>query len=300
MRIDMHFFTYQFTSSQLTDICKQVISVSVVVSSVDSSKLKSSTLANIVQTVYGHLKLEEQQRILSQLEMAAKKSLSSTPDPGVVAAHFSRAVKRVGNPREVNPVTDFAKFTIKTTVGSASNAALSFQSYLRGGIVQFYSQPSITTKLVTVQVDCIRSTDDVSNSKLDCEASVTISTTVQSSPKAGAPGTLLAQLIRNLLQLALNPDKADLPIERFTIDSEPPDPGMHERISDTEWRVLLIPFPNLKKWDRDDFWKTDYDFEEAKKLHRPVYNCIAWSMENTYQWIDAPASFGDFVKLCGC
>ncbi|OTA70221.1 hypothetical protein K449DRAFT_320464, partial [Hypoxylon sp. EC38] len=52
MRIDMHFFAYQYTSSQLTDICKQVISVNIVISSVDISKLSDSTLRAIVQNVY--------------------------------------------------------------------------------------------------------------------------------------------------------------------------------------------------------------------------------------------------------
>lgn len=58
---------------------KQVVSVSLVVSSVDSSKLDDSTITNIVQLVYGSLPIEDQKKILRQLKDAMKDEVPSAP-----------------------------------------------------------------------------------------------------------------------------------------------------------------------------------------------------------------------------
>ncbi|KAI1739957.1 hypothetical protein F4680DRAFT_420791 [Xylaria scruposa] len=306
MRIDMHFFAYQFTSSQLTDICKQVVSVSVVVSSVDSSKLSNSTLRNIVQIVYGNLPTEDQSRILEQLETAARKDLVSRPDPRVVAAHLSRAVKKVGQPQVKNPITDNAEFTISTIMGEAKGAANRFQDYLLGGIVEVYEKDlKIGRNLVTASVTCIPSTEGLGDDLLTCVADVVLEKTpMLNLSTAGSPSPLLARIIQNLLQRAIDFSYIDLPIESFVMAEYPPVPDMDIPITEAQWKNLIGEFPGLVKFNRADFRQTDLSTEEAMQagLKSPIYNCIAWSLENTYQWINPPRELVDFIQLykaCG-
>lgn len=63
----MHFYSYRYTSSQLTDIAKQVLCVSIVLSSVDPTKLSNATLRNIVQNTYASSTLDEQPQMYNQL-----------------------------------------------------------------------------------------------------------------------------------------------------------------------------------------------------------------------------------------
>ncbi|KAJ7608768.1 hypothetical protein FB45DRAFT_763039 [Roridomyces roridus] len=53
MRIDIDIFCYTFTSAALTAVTNNVVSTAYVVSSVDASKLDTTTLRDIVQVCYG-------------------------------------------------------------------------------------------------------------------------------------------------------------------------------------------------------------------------------------------------------
>ncbi|KAI0554289.1 hypothetical protein F4679DRAFT_527813 [Xylaria curta] len=297
-RIDMHFFAYQFTSSQLTDICKQVVSVSIVVSSVDSSKLSNSTLRNIVQIVYGDLPTEGQTRILDQLETAAKNDLLSRPDPRVVAAHLSRAVKRVGEPQGKDITTDKADFTITTTMGDAKLAATRFEDYLTTSIINVYGNLKIGWSLVTdkVNVTCVPSlTKGLGDDLLKCMADIElVKAPMLNLSTAGSSKPLLAKIIQNLLQQEIDTNSINLPIESFAMTEDPPVPITDKEITKAEWKDLIGEFPCLKGSNRQDYRQTG----QATR----TYNCIAWSLENTSQWINPPHDSTDFKKLyeaCG-
>ncbi|OTA84037.1 hypothetical protein M434DRAFT_174882 [Hypoxylon sp. CO27-5] len=303
MRIDMHFFAYQYTSSQLTDICKQVISVNIVISSVDISKLSDSTLRAIVQNVYGALPIDDQKRILSQLQDAAKNSLLSTPAPKVVATYLSRAVKKVGSPEE-DPITEKTTFTIRTALGSALSSASRFEDYLRGGINQTYSQSgNVDIELYETSVMCYVPDNTISDDILLGEIQIVL----KQEPKAGLSkvGVLnsLLTVVRNLLTQAGNSAISDLPITSFEMEEYPPVPGMHDPVNDSDWDILVKSFGNLAS-RRGECFKTDLSTEELilSGQKRKVYNCIAWSTQNTHQWIQPPQSLDTFVALyeqCG-
>ncbi|KAI1128362.1 hypothetical protein F5Y10DRAFT_265273 [Nemania abortiva] len=111
MRIDMHFFAYQYTPSQLTDIYKQVMSANIVVSSVDTRKLNDNTLRAIVQNV-----------------------LLSSPSPKAMADALFQAVNKVGNPKN-DLITEKVTFTIRTIIGTALGSAGRFEGYLWGASI---------------------------------------------------------------------------------------------------------------------------------------------------------------------
>ncbi|KAI0185615.1 hypothetical protein EV127DRAFT_304393, partial [Xylaria flabelliformis] len=66
-RLDIHMFSYQYTSEQLTSITKNVLAVSVVMSSVDTAKIDDNTLLIIVQKCYASCNTEEQRGIYDQI-----------------------------------------------------------------------------------------------------------------------------------------------------------------------------------------------------------------------------------------
>lgn len=67
LRIDMHMYTYAFSSATLTKVTKNVLAVSVVVSSVDISQLDDSTLGAMVEYCYGSVTADKQQAILDKI-----------------------------------------------------------------------------------------------------------------------------------------------------------------------------------------------------------------------------------------
>jgi hypothetical protein len=69
-RIDLHFFAYRYISSQLKDTAKEVLAVSIVISSADITKLRDNTLRIIVQQTYEKSSKEEQLAIYEQLRKA--------------------------------------------------------------------------------------------------------------------------------------------------------------------------------------------------------------------------------------
>ncbi|KAI1140374.1 hypothetical protein F5Y05DRAFT_315467 [Hypoxylon sp. FL0543] len=315
MRMDMHFFAYRYTSSQLTDICKQVISVNIVISSVDITKLSDSTLRAIVQNVYGSLPVDDQKRILAQLQDAAKNSLLSAPAPKVVAARLSRALRNVGN-LQYKPVTEKTTFSIRTTIGSARSSASRFDVYLRGGIVQAYGQDSMEKgiELYDISVVCRVPEDNVSDDTLVGEIEIGLN---QEEPESdlstAAAMSRLSTVVRNLLtQAIINAATSDLPITTFEMGEYPPVPDMHEPLSALEWDIMKARFPRVMGYDPKEFAKTDLSTQELKESgqERKPYNCIAWTLGYTHRvvwdeswgWGQVPESLDNFVafyKLCG-
>ncbi|KAI0838654.1 hypothetical protein F5Y06DRAFT_296269 [Hypoxylon sp. FL0890] len=312
MRIDMHFFAYRYTSSQLTEICKQVISVNIVISSVDISRLSDSTLRAIVQNVYGALPIDDQKRILAQLQEAAKDSLLSTPAPKVVAARLSRAVKTAGNLR-YQPVTEKTSFTIRTTIGSASGSASRFDVYLRGGIVQAYAQDSVEKgiELYDISVVCSVPDNNISDDVLIGEVEIGLKQEPKPDLSTLAVQSRLSMVVQILLnQAILNTATSDLPITSFEMEEYPPVPEMHVPLSADEWGMIGSLFPKAVNYDQSEFIKTDLSTEELRSSgqDRKPYNCIAWSLGKTHMmvwdesWGLVPESLDNFVafyKLCG-
>lgn len=68
MRLDFNLYYYQYTYTQLTEITKNVLAVSIVLSSVDTSTLKDNTLRVIVQKTYKEADKDTQQKIYDQLK----------------------------------------------------------------------------------------------------------------------------------------------------------------------------------------------------------------------------------------
>jgi hypothetical protein len=66
----MHFYAYRYTASQLTEIAKDVLCVSIIRSSVDTSKLSDDVLTNIVETTYSASSIDNQHKMLAQLTAA--------------------------------------------------------------------------------------------------------------------------------------------------------------------------------------------------------------------------------------
>lgn len=58
--------------------------------------------------------------------------------------------------------------------------------------------------------------------------------------------------------------------------------------TDDEWNELLTDFPHVGA--RDQFRVTGPETD--------VYNCLAWSMGITNNWVECPDSLADFVALC--
>ena len=75
-RVDMHLYTYQFTSETLTKVTKNVLAISIVISSVDIGGLDDSTIGAMVQLCYGDADASNQQAILDKL-IAIKSKINN-------------------------------------------------------------------------------------------------------------------------------------------------------------------------------------------------------------------------------
>lgn len=292
MRIDMHFFAYKDTSSQLTEICKQVISVSIVISSVDIRNVSDSTLRAIVQNVYGGLPVD-MNAILAQLQEAAKgKSLLSSPTPEVVAAHLSRAVRKVGYAEEEEPILEKVTVTIGTTIGSAANSARRFEDYLNGGIIQAYTHGS-ETDIELYEASVLFRVPDYSISDSVLVGEVQIELKQRHKPSLQMVGMIraLAKVVRGLLSRAGDSAVTNLPLTSFEIGIHPPPSITREPLSDDEWTVTLKHFSREKlEGRRNKFLKTAEQTES--------YNCIAWSMGSRDQWMWPSTDLRVFISFC--
>ncbi|KAI1123317.1 hypothetical protein F5Y10DRAFT_270180 [Nemania abortiva] len=78
-RLDIHMYSYQYTSEQLTSITKNVVAMTVVLSSVDTKQLDDNTLRIIVQKCYAACDRTEQEEIYNQIKGNIKISASPPP-----------------------------------------------------------------------------------------------------------------------------------------------------------------------------------------------------------------------------
>ncbi len=60
-------------------------------------------------------------------------------------------------------------------------------------------------------------------------------------------------------------------------------------LTDPEWTFLHPIFPNLVRAETSKTGDEDKD-----------YNCIAWALGITTEWVDPPESQADFTQLCKC
>ncbi|KAL1854670.1 hypothetical protein Plec18170_004761 [Paecilomyces lecythidis] len=77
-RVDMHLYTYAFTCSTLTGVTKNVLSVSLMVSSVVLTDLTESDLGAIVQVCYQESDEDTMSKILEKLKEARDKQIEET------------------------------------------------------------------------------------------------------------------------------------------------------------------------------------------------------------------------------
>lgn len=66
-RVDMYLYTYQFTSETLIKVTKNVLAISIVISSVDIGGLDDGTIGAMVQLCYGDADESIQQAIIDRL-----------------------------------------------------------------------------------------------------------------------------------------------------------------------------------------------------------------------------------------
>lgn len=81
-RVDADFYSYEYTSNTLSKITKNVVVVSIVVSSAKIDDLDFNDVSTIVQTVYTASEKEEKERIRDQVWKAVEKSREGKGDAG--------------------------------------------------------------------------------------------------------------------------------------------------------------------------------------------------------------------------
>ncbi|KAL8664824.1 MAG: hypothetical protein Q9202_002686 [Teloschistes flavicans] len=234
----MHFYSYRYTSSQLTDIAKQVLCVSIVRSSVDPTKLSDATLRNIVQNTYSASTLEEQTKMYNQLYAARdadlqSRSMSAGPTPSIkafvaMANNYTHptmklAVKAAneinGTNGTASPAPAYFRCTTAFSVTLQMNTAEKnveplkhwIEGYLYAGLGQYIENNGMT---VVAQPD-VRS-----NSNSVIVGSVTLLHTESSAD--------LDQKIRKQLDAALKgavSDKCPIPASSYTIEAALPFDG---------------------------------------------------------------------------
>ncbi|KAI1326493.1 hypothetical protein F5Y16DRAFT_229820 [Xylariaceae sp. FL0255] len=85
-RLDMHLYSYRYNSEQLSSITKNVLAVTVVMSSVDTRKIDDNTLRIIIQKCYAACDTYEREAIYSQIK---KKMASDNAQPSLHVMHRS-------------------------------------------------------------------------------------------------------------------------------------------------------------------------------------------------------------------
>lgn len=71
----MHLYTYAFKSETITAVTKNVLALSIIISSVDLTDLTESDLGSIVQLCYNKSEEDTQEKILEKLKKARKDQL---------------------------------------------------------------------------------------------------------------------------------------------------------------------------------------------------------------------------------
>ena len=76
--MDISFFAYRFTSKQLTEIAKNVVAASVIISSVDSEKVTDASIRVLVQNQFP---ADKQKEVLEILLKARQDALRKSSNP---------------------------------------------------------------------------------------------------------------------------------------------------------------------------------------------------------------------------
>lgn len=79
-RVDMHLYTYSFTSDTLTSVTKNVLAISLMVSSVDLTDLTESDLGTIVQVCYEQSDEAVMTKILDKLKSVRDSQIKEKKD----------------------------------------------------------------------------------------------------------------------------------------------------------------------------------------------------------------------------
>ncbi|KAK3376403.1 hypothetical protein B0T24DRAFT_218823 [Lasiosphaeria ovina] len=84
-RFDMHLYTYSFSSATLTKVAKNVLAVSLMISSVDLSPLAESDLGVVVDVCYRHSDEAARKPILEKLKTAREAQIQEKKDAASAA-----------------------------------------------------------------------------------------------------------------------------------------------------------------------------------------------------------------------
>ena len=99
-RVDMHLYTYQFTSETLIRVTKNVLAVSIVISSVKISALDDNTIHVIVRQCYGEAEKAIQQKMFDKLlaikaQMKNENLIHTSQSDAEAVAQFEQGSKSI-------------------------------------------------------------------------------------------------------------------------------------------------------------------------------------------------------------
>jgi len=193
-RVDIHFFAYRFRSDQLKAITKEVLAVSVVMSSAEIKGLSDNTLKDIVQQTYSTSTGTEQQAIFEQIKEARDNELQ--PSSSQAQQHFQRAISKMrvntlglinmpegpSTPGSTTDQVDVSEvFEARTPMGRAQSQCPLLEAWIWGGVAAAFglnaaevsvpcekygpsTSDSLISGLVTLRV--AESEDEASRDKL--------------------------------------------------------------------------------------------------------------------------------------
>lgn len=142
----MHFFAYRYTSKQLKDVAKEVLAVSIVISSADLKNVSDNTLKVIVQQTCSESSKEEQQDIYEQL----KKGRDGEKQPSTAQAahelHRAAAKLRLEQPlltkgwQPPKTVDVSQTFEAETALDQARQQAGKLNAWIRASLADAFSE----------------------------------------------------------------------------------------------------------------------------------------------------------------
>lgn len=232
----MHFYSYRYTSSQLTDTVKQVLCVSIIRSSVDPTKLSDATLRNIVQNTYSLSPSDAQEKMYMQLAAARDADLRSRMGTeGPIAGSLSIATARAnqftrlttrpgantnaraltGSTQEVIYTTYYKTYTARLQINTAEENMEALKNWIYGYLYSDFEKLTIDNGIVvTGQV----SSSSTSNSEIEGHVTLVLSSEVTD------PAQEFHQQLRDALRGTIS-NKCPIPVTSYTIDGAFPNDG---------------------------------------------------------------------------
>ncbi|KAI8623251.1 hypothetical protein F5Y19DRAFT_459071 [Xylariaceae sp. FL1651] len=215
-RIDMHFFAYRFTSTQLKESVKEVLAVSIVISSADLSTVSDNTLRVIVQQTYSESTKDEQTAIYEQLKKARDEDKQPSTSEAAhelhrAAAKFARAKPLSllrGPPIQTVDVTQI--FEVETQIGQAQNQAGRLGAWVRASLAHAFGK-----KVEQISVECYQESSSTSNSRIVGKAEVSFK-----EDNVPVVSHRLREVIEKSLEAATNVALSELSISNWTLTVE--------------------------------------------------------------------------------